>query len=146
MNFCNIFFFSSQARKILIRESKECFVRLRIYTLAQNGTDRDGKIPLELYGTGFDITDQSVLFNKAKRKLITQQVARELITIAQRKGDKEMEKSFWNTYYCLNNIIVSGHKLYGSNCKNRICTTCNSIRKAEIINKYFPVIETWANP
>jgi hypothetical protein len=77
---------------------------------------------------------------------VTQQVARELITIAQKKGDKEMEKSFWNTYYCLNNIVVSDHKIYGSYCKNRICATCNSIRKAEIINKYLPVIETWAEP
>ena len=78
--------------------------------------------------------------------MVTQKVVRELIIIAQKKGDKEMEKSLWNTYYCLNEIIVSDHKLYGSYCKNRICTTCNSIRKARIINKYLPVIETWVNP
>lgn len=103
-------------------------------------------MPLELYGTGSDIKDQSVLFNKAKRKLVTRQVARELITIAQRGGDKEMEKSLWNTYYCLNDIVVSDQKIYGSYCKNRICSTCKSIRKAEIIKKYLPVIETWINP
>ena len=103
-------------------------------------------MPLQLYGIGSDIKDQSVLFNKAKRKMVTQKVVRELIIIAQKRGDKEMEKSLWNTYYCLNEIIVSDHKLYGSYCKNRICTTCNSIRKAKIINKYLPVIESWANP
>jgi hypothetical protein len=103
-------------------------------------------MPLELYGIGSDIKEQATLFSMAKRKLVTQKVARELIKIAQRKGDKEMEKSFWHTYYCLNNIVVSDHKIFGSYCKNRICTTCNSIRKAEIINKYLPVIETWANP
>ncbi len=97
---------------------------------------------MKLSGLGSDIKDQSVLFNKAKRKLVTQQIASELISIAQQRGEKEMEKSLWNTYYCLNDIVVSDHKIYGSYCKNRICTTCNSIRKAEIINKYFPVIES----
>lgn len=75
--------------------------------------------------------------------MVTQQIAKELIIVAQKKGDKELEKSFRNAIYCLSNIIVSDNKLYGNYCKNRICTTCNSIRKANIINKYLPTIQSW---
>lgn len=97
---------------------------------------------MKLSGIGSDIKDQSVLFNNAKGKYVTQQIAREIITVAKNRGEKGMEKSFWNTYYCLIDIVVSDHKIYGSYCKNRICTTCNSIRKAKMINKYLPVIES----
>lgn len=82
---------------------------------------------------------------KAKKKLVTQEIAKELIAVAQKKGGRELEKSFRNSYYCLSNIIVSSDKLYGNYCKNRICTNCNSIRKAKIINKYLPTIQSWGS-
>ena len=33
--------------------------------------------------------------------------------------------------------------MYGKYCKNRFCTICNAIRKADIINRYYPVISQW---
>ncbi len=31
-------------------------------------------------------------------------------------------------------------------CKNRFCTYCCGIRKAELITKYLPVLQTWKAP
>jgi len=45
-------------------------------------------------------------------KMLTHKTARELNTIAQVRGDKEMEKSLWNKYDCLNDIVVSGYNLW----------------------------------
>jgi hypothetical protein len=69
-----------------------------------------------------------------------------LIDLAKEKCDKEMETSLWNTYHCLNKIYVSEGKLFGKYCKNRLCTVCNSIRKAEMINKYLSVVQSWESP
>jgi len=49
----------------------------------------------------------------------------------------------WNTYHCQSNVIISANRLYRKYCKNRFCTICSAIRKAEIINKYYPVLSTW---
>lgn len=126
-----------------ITRLESSFGRKKLDTLAQTGTDTNNKKPIEIPGLGSDIKEQSTLFAKAKKKLVTQEIAKELIAIAKKKGDRELEKSFRNSYYCLSNIIVSNDKLYGNYCKNRICTNCNSIRKAKIINKYLPTIQSW---
>jgi hypothetical protein len=69
-----------------------------------------------------------------------------LIDIAKEKGEPELEKAYWNTYYCQNEIITANNRLYGKYCKNRFCTLCCAIRKAEIINRYYPVINQWKQP
>lgn len=69
-----------------------------------------------------------------------------LITTAQENGEPELEKSYWNTYYCQQNIIVSNKKLYGKYCKNRFCPLCCANRKAEMINKYYPILKHWKKP
>ncbi len=69
-----------------------------------------------------------------------------LIDVAQKEGETELEKSYWNTYYCQQNLITADGKLYGKYCKNRFCTLCCSIRKAEMINKYYPVLKNWSEP
>ena len=63
-------------------------------------------------------------------------MALSLIDVAKENGDVEREKAYWNTYYCQNSVITANGRLYGKYCKNRFCTLCCSIRKAEIINKY----------
>lgn len=85
------------------------------------------------------------LEGRAKRKTITQSMMLNLMDVAKEKGDIEKQNAYWNTYYCQSKIITSEGKLYGNYCKNRFCTLCCSIRKAEIINKYLPTIEKWEN-
>lgn len=66
-----------------------------------------------------------------------------LIDVAKEKGEPESVQAYWNAYHCLNNVIVANGKMYGRYCKNRFCTICNAIRKADTINRYYPVISQW---
>ena len=116
-------------------------------TLAQNGTAYD-KIPaVILIGNGSELRNTKALKGRAKRKMITQKMILSLIDVGNNKTLKdEQTKSYWNTYHCQNKVYTAMGRLYGKYCKNRYCTLCCSIRKAEIINKYLPVIQTWSEP
>lgn len=92
------------------------------------------------------MNNSDALKGRAKRKTITQVMILSLMDVAKQKGDTEKQNAYWNTYYCQSNVISSEGKLYGKYCKNRFCTLCCSIRKAEIINKYLPIIEKWEEP
>jgi Replication protein len=117
-----------------------------IYTLADNGTNKAGQDHVIVNGKGSDLNNIKALHGRAKRKTITQIMMLNLIKIARENGEPELEKSYWNTYYCQQNLITADGKLYGKYCKNRFCTLCCSIRKAEIINKYHPVMKNWQDP
>ncbi|NQU85103.1 MAG: hypothetical protein HQ541_05020 [Mariniphaga sp.] len=95
---------------------------------------------------GANIKDNSKLNKWAKRKTITQNIVLNLIDIAKPKGDEEMISSRCHMFRCFNNIVVSGERVYGYFCGGRICTTCMAIRKAKMINKYFPEIQKWGQP
>jgi len=43
-------------------------------------------------------------------------------------------------------LISYYDKIYGQYCKNRFCTTCCANRKADLINKYYPIISLWKEP
>jgi len=113
-----------------------------IYTLGQSGT----KPKILVQGNGTDMSDIQALRGRAKRKLITNKVVLALIDLANKKGDQIRLGSFWNTYHCQNKLISSEDRLYGVYCKNRFCTLCCSIRKAEIINTYLPILRKWEDP
>lgn len=132
-------------RPKLISESSS---GIPIYTLAQSGTQNNNSIPSKVLisGEGTRIVNNPSLANRAKRKVITREVVLAIIDIAKEKGDVKMEKSLWNAYYCQSEVIITDNKLYGKYCKNRFCTICTAIRKAGIINKYYPVLKTWKNP
>ncbi len=115
-------------------------------TLAQSGTNKVGQPPMFVSGKGSEFTDKKVIEGRAKRKLITQTMSLGLIDIAKGNCHDQQVQSYWNTYHCLNRVVSSEGKLFGNYCKNRYCTVCQSIRKAEIINKYLPVISTWPDP
>lgn len=117
-----------------------------MYTLAENGTTKTGQKQILVFGKGSDLRNKDALKGRAKRKTITQSVALNLADVAKEVGDLEMKKTYWNTYYCQNSVISSEGKLFGTYCKNRFCTVCSSIRKAEIINRYLPQIELWEDP
>jgi len=119
----------------------------RIYTLAESGTQKIEEAPsiALVSGKGTDILDNPLLANRARRKLITRKMVFALIDVAKEKGEPERIQAYWNAYHCLNNVIVSNSKMYGRYCKNRFCAICNAIRKADPINRYYPVISLWEN-
>ena len=98
---------------------------------------------LVVFGNGTDGNNEKALKGRAKRKLITQKLMLQLIDIAKEKGADDRFKAYWNTYHCQSNLISADKRFFGRYCKNRFCNICNSIRKAELINKYFPIIKTW---
>jgi len=119
-------------------------------TLAQNGTGISvtgiNKPPIIVQGEGAQKGNTKSLTNRAKKKVITQTITLALIDVAKRRNEPKREKAYWNTYHCQSRIIDGGDKFYGNYCKNRFCTICSGNRKAEIINKYLPVIRQWKDP
>ena len=117
-----------------------------INTLGENETNISGQDNIIVNGDGSDLRNIKALKGRAKRKTITQIMMLNLISIAQENVEPELEKSYWNTYYCQQKLVTADGRLYGKYCKNRFCTLCCSIRKAEIINKYLPVMKGWKEP
>jgi plasmid rolling circle replication initiator protein Rep len=120
----------------------------QIYTLVQSGTPKTKNIvpSVEVSGIGMDITDDDKLKKRAKRKIITNKTMLPLIDVANDKGDTDRVKQYWNTYHCQGKLIRSGEFVFGKFCKNKCCTVCTAIRKAELINKYRPVLREWKEP
>ena len=121
-------------------------IYFNIYTLGQNGTVQVKQKQIIVSGKGSDLSNTEALKGRAKRKTISQSMVLSLMDVAKQKGDDDKQNSYWNTYYCQNKIIITDGKLYGKYCKNRFCTLCCSIRKAEIINSYLPTIKEWKEP
>ncbi|MEI2695475.1 MAG: protein rep [Saprospiraceae bacterium] len=43
-------------------------------------------------------------------------------------------------------LYVNNGRVHGEYCKNKICLVCLGIRKADIINRYLPIISEWEEP
>ncbi len=95
---------------------------------------------------GTDLNEKETLLGRAKRKVITQIMMLKLIEIAEENGDFDRKKSYVDSYYCQQELVIADGRLFGKYCRNRFCTLCCSIRKAEIINKYYPVMKKWEDP
>jgi len=119
-------------------------------TLVQSGTANSNDFihgtEKVVHGNGSDLADKKAWKGRAQRKVVSQALVVQLVAIAEKNNDPECAAQFWNTYHCQNKLVSHGGRTYGEYCKNRFCTLCNSIRKAEIINKYLPVISTWEDP
>lgn len=111
-------------------------------TLAQSGTT----FPLVFTGSGSDLSNKKALKGRAKRKMITQSMVLNLIDVVDKSQSPSDKKGYWNTYHCQNRIYSANGKIYGKYCKNRFCTLCCSIRKADIINRYLPIVASWPKP
>jgi hypothetical protein len=46
----------------------------------------------------------------------------------------------------MNEIVSDGKRGFARYCKNRICAVCSGNRKADLINKYLPIVDSWKNP
>jgi len=120
-------------------------LRGKIYTLAQSGTQVMDFYPADaiVLGEGTNIINNPSLENRAKRKAISRKMILSLIDVAKEKGDLVRTKHYWNAYHCLSKVIISNNKMYGKYCKNRFCTICSAIRKADLINKYYSTMIKW---
>lgn len=121
-----------------------------IYTLAQSGTAQtEPTTAMEvrtLFGKGTDLADKRALKGRAKRKLTAQVLSVLVASELEKRGEMELARTFWNTFHCQRNLVQHQGRIYGKYCKNRCCPLCASIRKAEIINRYLPLIQTWEDP
>lgn len=119
-------------------------------TLAQTGTTTSPKPPKKrgktVCGKGSDISDETVKQSRMKRKLLASTLSLHLLKFAEEENNQKFIRKFWNTYHCMNRIVESKGKIYGKYCKNRICLGCLGIRKATLINKYLPTLNTWDEP
>jgi len=122
----------------------------QIYTLVENGADfinsKAHNPEIAISGNGSDMSNQKALKGKAKRKMITQKMALSLIDISNDKKQYEQTKSYWNTYHCQNTLFSKNGRTYGLYCKNRHCTLCSANRKADIMNRYLPILKEWHDP
>ena len=117
-----------------------------MYTLADNETNKARQSYVIVNGVGSDLSKTKALQGRAKRKTITQSMMLKLIDLAKENETPELENAFWNTYHCQQKVFTADGRLYGKYCKNRFCTLCCSVRKAEIINRYYPIIKHWEEP
>jgi hypothetical protein len=126
-------------------------VREPLDTLAQIGTSNFGVCPGDLpermvHGFGSDLSDIAALSGTAKRKFVTRGLVLHLIEIAKERGEEEYVRAYRNVLYCQDRVLTAEGRLHSTYCKSRICTVCSSIRKAMLINKYGPVIQSWPDP
>ena len=119
-----------------------------IYTLAQNRTGNFEYLITrkEVTGTGTPLKDNPALLKRANKKVITNALVLSMIDVAREYGDTEFIQPYWNTYHCQSKLITHNGRSYTDYCKNRWCTTCAGIRKAYILNRYYPTISQWPEP
>ena len=121
-------------------------LRGSVNTLAYSETNNSTEPPILVNGKGSDLQNTKAIKGRAKRKAVTQVMALSLIDVAKQKGFDDWQKSLWNTYYCQSKIHTANGRIYGKYCKNKFCSLCSAIRKADILNRYLPVIQKWQEP
>ncbi len=119
-------------------------------TLAINGTasknGHETKPEGWVMGNGTDLKNALALERRAKRKLITQTMAMCLMQVARKDQNWKWEARFSNTLLCQNQLTTANGRSYSPTCKNRCCTICLAIRKAEKINLYLRTLEAMEDP
>lgn len=149
---------------------KRCSNTAPLDTLAQLGTTQLNSTDNQEFGKLEKATnkeDKRVFQNRAKRKYLSQSLSLGLVKATEIKHEKILQKvkkegwtdqnlqdfnenvqarkSYWNMYHCAGELVKEGEKVTGKYCKNRTCMVCNSIRTAQNLNKYQPVLEAWSN-
>jgi hypothetical protein len=126
-------------------------------TLAQSGTDCRLKTVKGVSNEEeFTLTEatktssKEKLYSRAMRKFVSRSLSLGMIDYIKTLSNEitedersEYSKSFWNMFYCVSSLKRKGSNIQGRYCKNRLCMVCNSIRQAQNINRYLPVISGW---
>lgn len=90
--------------------------------------------------------DPGTLRKRAKKKLVSQKVVLALIDAAKSKGAQHRVQGYWNAYHCQERLYSHQGRFYGNYCKSRFCPICSGNRKAELIERYLPIVQTWEQP
>jgi len=119
-----------------------------IYTLAQNRTEVFDNLIKDtiISGTGTPINGNPAVLKRANKKVITNALILAMIDITKENNEIEWKKRYWNTFHCQTTLVSLKDRYYTDYCKNRWCATCSGIRKAYLLNKYYPIISTWEEP
>ena len=126
--------------------SKPPFCESVFNTLGQSGTDQQLYYEQKVvFGNGTDGKNSKSMKGRAKRKMVTQKLILSLIDVAKEKGDRERVQYYWNAYHCQNLLTSADGRVFGKYCKTRCCTICQSIRKAELVNRYLPILKGWSD-
>lgn len=90
------------------------------------------------------IDDKKLLLKRARRKYFTHGLIIGLCNAADKNPNSKLRQSYWNSYHCNCNLTqFSDGSVLGKYCKNRWCMVCNSIRTAQSINTYVPLVADW---
>lgn len=87
------------------------------------------------------------LQKRARSKYLTNSIVFSILDYFKSNGlDTVINKSYWNTYYCCDEINeFSNGSVTGKYCKNRWCLTCARIKTAREIIRYKPILEFWGD-
>ena len=96
-------------------------------------------------------SDKNALLKRARRKYLGGNIALKLVDADRHRMkhipgemDSVMEKRYWRSFYCSHELLVyPDGKVTAKYCKQRWCPVCCSIRCAQAIEKYLPIIEDW---
>jgi len=130
------------------KNTSSSFGKEQFNTLVQSGTNKN-KLPKRVAGNGMKIVNAQTLLDFSKKKMITQSLIPKLVDVARDKGAYKRKQMYWNAYHCCNTVYSGAGNLFvdeNKYCKTRICAICGGIRKAELINKYLPVLCKWKQP
>lgn len=113
-------------------------------TLAQLVTRPENE-PLEIVRST-KITDRQTLLKRARRKYLSSHLSVQLTEHAK-FINSVLEKSYRNSIYCCKTLTSNPDgSITGNYCKTRWCLICNSIRTAQHIIAYSPIISSWHDP
>ena len=88
--------------------------------------------------------DKQTLQKRARRKYMSTSLSLRLVDAQKQNPESVLKKSYWNTYHCCKQLaVMESGKVVSSYCKNRWCLVCNSIRTAQLILKYKPILSEW---
>lgn len=117
---------------------KSCQVSLD--KLRQGGTNNDNAFNGSLTRQGFN---RPAMVKRARRKFLSQNLAYQLVAASRDDVFDSMESQYWTTVRCGDTVHFDGIETKSKYCNKRWCTVCNSIRTAQMIDKYQPVLEQW---
>jgi hypothetical protein len=89
------------------------------------------------------VIDNPALEKRAKRKVVSRTMIHSLVDVTKSKGDTDKVNSYWNAWHFQNSVLIKDRVMCRNYCKNRFCTVCIAIRKAENINKYNDTKSKW---
>jgi len=97
-----------------------------------------------VFTKGTNVNDKKTLIKRARRKYMSTGLALRLVDANKQNQESILKKSYWNTFHCCGQLaVMKSGKVTSSYCKNRWCLVCNSIRTAQLIIKYKPILKEW---